>query len=110
MVYFVQEDIEDGFIKIGNANNLYGYRGGRIRELQGANPRKLELIATIPGNKDLSEDLEKQIKKELQDFHIRGEWYSPAPEVLEYIANIQGISLHISRSEWKGCDIVLFEE
>ena len=110
MVYFVQEDIEDGSIKIGNANNLYGYRNGRIGQLQGGNPRKLELIATIPGDKDPSKDLEKQIKEKLQAFHIRGEWYSPAPEVFEYIANIQGILLHISRPEWKGCDIVPFAE
>lgn len=111
MVYFVQEDedVEDGFIKIGYANSLYGYHG-RLEKIQVGNPRQLEVIATIPGDKINSKYLEKQIKEKLQDFHIRGEWYSPDPEVFEYIANIQGILLHISRPEWKDCNIVPYTE
>ena len=69
MVYFIQEDIENGFIKVGNANSLYGYNG-RIEKIQVGNPRNLELIATIPGDKANSQVLEEQIKEDLQEYHI----------------------------------------
>ena len=107
MVYFVQEDIENGFIKVGNANTLYGYHG-RIEKIQVGNPRNLELIATIPSDKANSQILEGQIEEDLQEFHIRGEWYRPAPQVFEYIANIQGVSLHTLKPEWKGRNIESF--
>ena len=99
MVYFLQEDIEDGFIKVGNANVLYGYHG-RIGKLQEGNPRALELIATIPGDKIDSQDLEEQIEQDLQEFHIRGEWYRPTPKVFEYIRKIPNVRHHCYRPGW----------
>lgn len=100
MIYFLIEDIENGFVKVGHSENP----PERIGQLQQGNPRKLQLIATI----DASDTLEYQIKAEFRKFHIRGEWYRPDPEVFEYIRNIQGIRLHKALPEWRWSNLDLW--
>ena len=99
MVYFLIEDIEYGFIKVGNSDNLYG-PSGRLGKLQEGNPRKLCVLATIPADKPHSTALEKQIKKELFCFQVRGEWYEWDRDLFEYIRRIEGIQLQKYVPSW----------
>jgi hypothetical protein len=82
MIYFIQEE-NNGPIKIGKCDN----HEIRIKQLQTANPKKLTPVAVIPG----TIPRETKIKKDLKEFHIRGEWYSPHKSVFEYIKTIQNI-------------------
>lgn len=75
-IYFVQEG-QDGPIKIGVAKQP----ADRVRQLQGANSRPLILRGVKTGFvKD-----ERALHKKLDAFRIRGEWFSPEPEVLAEI-------------------------
>ena len=53
MVYFVQEDAQNGFIKVGETLRLRG-KDGRLQVLNQGNPYGLKIIATIPGEKKYS--------------------------------------------------------
>ena len=99
MVYFLLENIESGHIKVGHAKKLYGKRG-RLETLQVGNPRRLLPIATIDGNNKDSKKLEKQIKKDLNDYNVRGEWFYADSEVLDYIRKIQGFRLRMRKPDW----------
>ena len=98
MVYFVQEDTQDGFIKVGETLRLIG-ENGRLQTLNQGNPYGLKIIATIPGEKKSSQSLEKKILVDLQAFSFRGEWFHPAPEVFDYIKEIPGVQMR-SSDEW----------
>ena len=84
-VYFLRERRKNGFIKIGSTTGL----PARIRTLQQGNPHELKIIATIPG----CYNVEKTIRKNLEAFKFRGEWFEPADEVLDYIKKIQRVDL-----------------
>ena len=98
MVYFIQEDCTDGFIKVGEANRLFG-KDGRLQVLNQGNPYGFNVIATISGKKRFSQLLEKQILADLQAFRYRGEWLSPVPEVFDYIKKIPDVQMR-SSDEW----------
>ena len=93
MVYFIQEDCTDGFIKVGEANRLSG-KDGRLQVLNQGNPYGFNVIATIPGEKPASQLLEKQILADLQAFNFRGEWFNADPKVLDYIKNVPHVRMH----------------
>lgn len=76
MIYFVQED-PDGPIKIGCSTDP----SRRLNTLQTGQPRSLELLAVLPGDREL----EKQIHERCARFCIRGEWFEPAQELLDFI-------------------------
>ena len=76
-VYFVQEG-EGGAIKIGYAKNPIA----RLKELQVANPDKLNMLGVIRVD---SGNLEYLIHKKFAHLKIRGEWFRPEKELLEYI-------------------------
>ncbi len=80
MIYFIQVE-NNGPIKIGNAKKPEQ----RLKTLQIGNPKKLNLIAVIPGGSPL----ESKIHRDLKDFKRSGEWFNPTTEVLDYIQNIQ---------------------
>lgn len=78
-VYFLQAGV-GGPIKIGFTK---GNPENRIRALQVASPVKLILIGTANGN---------NLEEKLLHFHLCGhrligEWFHPAPQVMEAIAN-----------------------
>ena len=99
MVYFLLENIENGHIKVGYAKRLYG-KSGRLGKLQEGNPRKLLPIATIPGNVKDSKKLEKQIKEDLNDYNVRGEWFYTDSWVLDYMRKIRGVRVYIRKPDW----------
>lgn len=72
--YIVREESEDGYIKIGRALDMKK----RLIGLQNGNPRKLRVIHKRPGG--YAE--EGRLQHRLARYHVRGEWYEPAPEVL----------------------------
>jgi hypothetical protein len=78
-VYFVQSG-EDGPIKIGFAEDV----ARRVRELQTAHAARLRILAFIRG----SMTTERQLHWQFRAIRISGEWYSPGPELLAYIAEL----------------------
>ncbi len=80
VVYFIQCDNSDAFIKIGRTES----RQCRMQTLQTGCPYKLILLATVPG----SNTLEHQLHVRFASSHLHGEWFSPTPELLAYIASL----------------------
>lgn len=76
MIYFIQTK-ESGKIKIGYSTSP----DKRIKDLQIANPEKLELIGLLKGSKDY----EKQIHQKFEELNIHGEWFDPGNKLLEFI-------------------------
>lgn len=76
VVYFIQLG-EGGPIKIGFTTNL----DKRIKALQTASPDNLILLAAVEG----SERTERGLHARFGEHRQRGEWFAPAPEILEYI-------------------------
>ncbi len=81
MTYFVLHSFS-GDIKIGLSIDP----GKRVRSLQTASSRKLELIGTIDG------DRESELHKRFAKCRVRGEWFHPTPALKNYILNESGIS------------------
>lgn len=76
-VYFVQVE-GDGPIKIGVSTGL---PDNRVYSLQCACPYELRLVATFFGGRAAEAGLHRRFKH----LRLRGEWFRPAPELLEWI-------------------------
>lgn len=80
-IYFIIEGV-NGAIKIGRTRKL----GERIASLQTGNSKKLRLLAfTI----EYGEMSETNLHLIFDEHHIHGEWFTPAPEILDFIARIR---------------------
>lgn len=76
---------DDGPIKIGTAVNP----SSRLKELQGGNPRPLQLLGYFPGDARL----EYRLHKHFAEWRIRGEWFSPdAPGLQRAVVAAGGIA------------------
>lgn len=80
-VYFVQRS--DGAIKIGFTDTL----AIRLHALR-ADHGSLDVLATIPGGRDVEGQMRHRFREHRQG--KRGEWFDPAPELLEHIRNCSG--------------------
>lgn len=80
-VYFLQVGV-DGPIKIGFTADVES----RVATLQTASPFPLRLLGRVPGD----EERERAIHLEFAHLRLRGEWFSPAPELLEFITEALG--------------------
>jgi len=78
-VYFIQ-GVHGGPIKIGYSNNLKR----RLSVLQTSYPDKLHIIAYIPA----TQKFEHKLHKDLKRHRLYGEWFSPTPEVLQVISEV----------------------
>jgi len=78
MVYFLQEDSPDGFIKIGHTEVS---SRARMKSARTYNARSLKTLATLPGDKTTEAELHKQFAS----LRERGEWFRPGSELLEFI-------------------------
>jgi len=78
-VYFVRES-GTGAIKIGTSKQL----SKRLAELARVLPYAIDLLATIDGGREV----EWTIHNRFDHARIRGEWFRPVSELLEYIAEI----------------------
>jgi hypothetical protein len=79
-VYFVQES-GAGAIKIGTTKNV----STRVREMAVGTPHLLAVLAVIEGNRNTEQALHRRFRHA----RIRGEWFRPVPELLDYIASIK---------------------
>jgi hypothetical protein len=79
-VYFLQAGCEGGPIKIGTTNNLRR----RMGALHKPAPGRLWLLSAISGGALQEGELHRRFSKH----RISGEWFLPAPELLEYIASL----------------------
>lgn len=77
-VYFIQA--ADGAIKIGSSHNPTA----RMAALQGAHGSPLKMLATEPGGRAR----ELQLHAVFRDFRRSGEWFSPSPEILDYLSRV----------------------
>lgn len=76
-IYFIQSG---GFIKIGFSSNW----GGRLRSLKTSNPNPIELLALIEGTREQ----ERELHARFQTHRAEGEWFKPAPELLDHIGGL----------------------
>lgn len=83
VVYFVACRDDFGAIKIGYASDL----GRRVSTLQNGCPHKLEAL-TCFWSDDPERD-EYALHRRFSEHLIRGEWFAPAPEIVELILAIQ---------------------
>jgi DNA-binding XRE family transcriptional regulator len=81
-VYFVQ-CVPDGPIKVGV---VFSSMRQRMNQIQLNCPYIIKPLGTVAG----AYDLETQIKHDLADWSIHGEWFRPVPEVKSYIRKILG--------------------
>lgn len=77
MIYFIQAG-ENGPIKIGMALDVYR----RLAELQTGHYERLRIIGLIDGERAQ----EKLTHSALANFRLNKEWFSAAPEVLEFVS------------------------
>ena len=83
MIYFIRTDNPDvDRIKIGfTTQDLRS----RLSQINAGSPVKLRVVATIDGDRNKETELHNMFKS----LHIKGEWFTAAPELIEFI-NHQG--------------------
>jgi hypothetical protein len=77
VTYFIQGQVMR-LIKIGLAKNI----SERLNTLQCGSPDNLVVLKTISGN------VERVYHKRFAHFRLHGEWFRPAPELLEFIKEL----------------------
>lgn len=78
-IYFIQDAVTRS-IKIGSANQP----ALRLAQLQVGNGSPLLLLATMSGTRTDESRLHHRFKR----YRLRGEWFRPAPELLQFIDNL----------------------
>ena len=78
VIYFIRSP---SAVKIGMAKNAQR----RLTVLQTSHPEPLELVATCQGGREL----ETEYHRRFADCRIRGEWFSPAPDILAEIERLK---------------------
>lgn len=84
-IYFMRAEFGDRPIKIGVANDPMA----RAKKIHAMCPFPISLVATVPGN---IYD-EKLIQRHFRAHRIRGEWFNPAPEILDFISTVQSAGM-----------------
>ena len=84
MIYFIQEDGQDGYIKIGFVEDLevrfdVNCVATRIGCLQVGNARKLKILAVMKGTLYQEKMVQERFQK------VRGEWFYPLPKLMDFI-------------------------
>ena len=92
LVYFLQLG-DGGPIKVGVAVNPLT----RMANIQAGSSVPVFLRGVVPG----SYDKEREIHQHLAGHRIRGEWFTPAPEVLVYVRRlIREAAFPLSDDAW----------
>lgn len=76
-VYFAQCNAT-GYVKIGYSS----YIGDRVKELSQQSVRGISLLYAFPGDKSD----ESRLHYRCRDWHVRGEWFAPVPDLFKVIA------------------------
>jgi len=79
-VYFAQDTLSNE-IKIGTSKKVKP----RLREVERQANRSVVLLATLSGDREVEGILHQRFARA----RIRGEWFRPVPELLEYIEGIK---------------------
>lgn len=77
VVYFIRNR-DTGAVKIGTTGNITA----RLNALRLQGGLDLELLGTVSGGRDVEGGLHRLFAVH----RVRGEWFNPAPEILDYIA------------------------
>jgi hypothetical protein len=93
-IYFIQEE-ESGPIKIGFSTDLRTLRT-RLTHMQVDNPRPLRCLATLAGTGGDEYALHTRFKL----YQIRGEWFEPAQELLDYIGAMATPYRWVRKDKW----------
>lgn len=84
-VYLAQMG-EGGPVKIGRATDIEG----RLHQIQSYLPLSFVLLASHRGWKYGREDsTEKQLHRRFASHRLRGEWFSPGAEIMEYVEAVR---------------------
>jgi hypothetical protein len=75
-VYFIRCS---RYVKIGYSADQGAY--GRMADLQTLSPFELEMLGTMPGDKEV----EGQMHQLFRIIHVRGEWFHKTPLLLAYM-------------------------
>lgn len=81
VVYFLRAGY--GPIKIGWCSTPEGV-ARRLKAAQHGHPSRLEIVATQPGPRTL----EHRLHVRFRDHRLEGEWFAPAPDLLDHIARL----------------------
>jgi hypothetical protein len=82
-VYFILAG-KRGPIKIGFSKSF----DFRLKKFQAGHYKKLTVLAWIPGGEEKETELHHRFKAH----HIRGDWFKPAKEIMEFLLSIDGAS------------------
>jgi hypothetical protein len=82
IVYFIQ-GIKGGPIKIGVTNDV----ARRLSALQNGAPDKLVVLLTAEGDREV----EEEVHRKFSHLRLRGEWFEPAQELLQFIAEAKNV-------------------
>jgi hypothetical protein len=77
MIYFIRAG-EAGAIKIGYTKSD---ANRRLYELQTSHPEPLRILGIMGGDCEAERSLHRRFAKD----HLRGEWFNPSPELLNFI-------------------------
>jgi len=91
-VYFIQAG-QNGPIKIGYTKN---YKA-RIQFGQTFNHNKLRFLKIIQADISLESELHRKFSK----YRIRGEWFEPSKEILDYVAGASEIINPLDKYTWQ---------
>ena len=83
MIYFLQASLI-GRIKIGYSTRERLYK--RMNQIRTASPVTVELLATCEGNRSK----ERMLHEKFGASRRNGEWFDPTPDLVRYIAGLQG--------------------
>lgn len=81
-VYFMQEE-DEGNVKIGTTEK---HPSSRRAACQTGNPKKLEIIARVEAWGEFEEG---RLHARFAAAHIRGEWFRPTKELMQFISAIK---------------------
>ena len=78
MIYFLSAKTSDGRIKVGYTEDF----SKRLSQIERANACRIDVIGVIAG----TEEQEKELHEEIEEFRNHHEWYYDTPELREWIA------------------------
>lgn len=90
IIYFIQAG-EDGAIKIGLTSNILT----RIISFRTHQEKALFIRRLVPGNLMR----EREIAQKFDHLRIRGEWFSPGPDLVEYINSLEDENISLEDAD-----------
>ena len=83
-VYFVEQESEERYVKIGVSDNVQHRIGG----LQNGSPYKINLILSFDTGEYDAKEVESWFHRMFSKAHVRGEWYKPSCYMYDVIGDV----------------------